>query len=127
MLGFEIKNLFKRKKPKEFLDNMKQVSIYTNSINEKKESLNELQFRLLKEKENEYFISLHDFLFFIENEEYSVEDMLAKFKHVGELTSTKFTYIDAYAIPMENGVLLTIEPLKDYKGDKVRLVSFKKV
>lgn len=123
-MNFEIRKAFSFLKKFKKLKNQIEVSNqHTQAINEQKEKLDLFEFEILKEKSEEYYISFQDFLFFIENEQYSLRDILSRFKHIGELDKKKFSYLEAYAIPTEDGILLTTNQPEGKKVSKVKIVS----
>ena len=125
---FEFKNLFSfTKKFKKLKEAATVIAESTQKINEEKEKLDLFEFEILREKGDEYYISFKEFLYFIDHPEFSLRDILVRFKHVGELDKSKFSYLEAYAIPMENGILLTAQQPEGKKIDKVKIVSFSKV
>jgi hypothetical protein len=124
---FEVKNLFKGKqKNKDVLHSIQIISNNTDLINREIEQLDLFEFNNLKEKGSEYFISFSNFLYFIDSEDISLESILKRFKHVGELVDTKFSCVDVYATPKEEGILLTAEPSPDSKSDKIQVISVRK-
>lgn len=123
-MNFEIKHLFSfLKKFKKLKDQIDTSNQYTQTINEEKEKLDLFEFDILKEKGQEYYISFQDFSFFLENEQYSLRDILARFKHIGELDRDRFSYLEAYAIPQGDGILLTTTKPEGKKINKVKIVS----
>jgi hypothetical protein len=123
-MHFEVKNLFSFLKKFTRLKNQVEVfNTQSEIINKEKEKLDLFEYEILKEKESEYYISFQDFLFFLENDQYSLRDILSRFKHIGELDKSKFSYLEAYAIPKEDGILLTTTLPEGRKVNKVRIVS----
>jgi hypothetical protein len=122
---FEWRNLFS--KPKKF-SSLKEESDFviqkTEMIKKEQEQLDSFEFDKFKEKGNEFFISFSDFLFFLEQEDYDLNDILARFKHIGELNKEKFSFVEAYATTTKDGIHLSMNP-SDKKSTKVKIVSLR--
>ncbi len=124
-MNFEIRSIFSfLKKFKKLQQQASFINECTEKINIEEEKLDLFEFEILREKGKEYYISFEDFIYFINNTEYSLRDIISRFKHIGELDKKRFSYLEAYAIPKDEGILLTTTLPKDRKVDKVKIVSF---
>ena len=76
---------FGKSKRLAFFNKVGEILHISNEISEKKKSLNKEEYNLLLEKKDEVFLSLGDFLYFMEKEDFSYEDIVTRCKSVSEL------------------------------------------
>ncbi len=126
-------NIFKKigatkKNVKEYYKKLKVLSIMSDDLNKRKEEIDNLEYQLLHEKKDEMFISFADFLDLLVVKNLKIQDILDKCKHVTELDPSKSSVIEVYMIVEKGHIVLCpdikeCEAHKNYKGDKVKIVS----
>lgn len=130
-----LKVFFGKEKPKtkskKFVEYMKKVSTLSNDINNKKEDLYDIEYKLLQEQEDEIYIPLKDFLGLLKKENIKINDIMSVCKHVTEIDSSKFSFIDVHAIEEFDHITLCTD--KDscnrhmgFNGDKIRIVTWRR-
>jgi hypothetical protein len=123
-----IKKLFGNKLLKDnILPNIKELSILSDDINKKKKKIDEIEFEAILANKEEYFITLSDFLDMMEKENISVQDIIKLCKHISDINTKDFAYIDVYPIIDGSKIILSTEEQKEYKGDKIRIVTAKRI
>ena len=118
-------------KSKEFINKMKEISKLSNDINNKKEKLYDAEYELLQEQEEELYIPLKDFMELIKKENIKIDDIMSVCKHVTEIDSSKFSFIDVYAIEESDHITLCSDKEScnkhiGFNGDPIRIVTWRR-
>jgi|YNPMSStandDraft_1061717.scaffolds.fasta_scaffold09238_3 predicted KAP-like P-loop ATPase len=128
-----LEKLFKKKVkavPK-FISAIKKITSLTNEIEKLSEELQEEQANFVLQYQNEFFLSLKDFLSIVDTiDNLSIEEILLLFKHVSEIKPESFSTVTLYAIPENNHIVLCediqrCEVHKGFKGKPVNIVTIK--
>lgn len=123
-----IKKLFGSKIKKDtLLPAIKEISELSDDVNRKKKKINEIEYETILHHKDEYFITLSDFLDMLEKENISVKDIIKLCKHVSDINTKDFAYIDVYPIIDGSKIILSTEEQEEYKGDKIRIVTAKRI
>lgn len=124
-----IKKLFGSKslKKENILPAIKELSGLSDDVNKKKKKMSEIEFETILTHKDEYFITLSDFLDMLEKENISVQDIIKLCKHVSDINTKDFAYIDVYPIIDGSKIILSTEEQEEYKGDKIRIVTAKRI
>jgi hypothetical protein len=123
-----IKKLFGKQQSKEkLLDTVKELSSLSDDINKKKKKINEVEYEFILNHKEEYFITLSDFLEMLDKENISVDDILKLCKHVSDIDTKSFAYIDVYPTIDGSKLILSTEEQPEYQGDKIRIVTAKRL
>lgn len=122
-----LNSLFRKKKvQRDIIEEGKKISTLSDSANKAVDNLISYEYEILKKNPQDYYISFIDLLELIQGD-MKVENLVSKCKHYTEITSNITSAVEVYAIPSTEGILLTTTPPENYKGDKVKVVTIKRV
>jgi len=116
---------------KKYLSDVAKMSKLSNEIGVKTEELNNIQYNVLAETDNDVYISLADFNKLMANPNLQMTDMLSCWKHVSEIKPKDYNSIEVYAISEDNHLVLCpditeCEKHKQYKGSTVKIITVKR-
>jgi len=117
----------KTKNKDDLFEVIKEMSFLSNDINKKKKKIDETEYNYILKNKEEYFITLSDFLNLIEKENISINDIIKLCKHISDIDTKNFSYIDVYPIIEENKIILALDKQIEYEGDKIRVVTTKRL
>lgn len=109
--------------PSKVISQIKDIAKLSDDINKKTKELSEKEYNFLLEHKEEVFISLDQFLELMDKKDLDIKDILLSCKHVSDIDSSKFSYIDVYPIIEDTKIILSTEQVDSYKGDKIRIVT----
>lgn len=133
------KKLIKLKEVKEdkLFEDVQHLSTLSDEISKKNKSMEAMEFSLLTRQKDVTYISLADFLEMIDDPELSMAKVISKCKHVGQLLrdgrlSKDVSVVEMYSIVEEDHIVLcndvtTCEKHKDYSGDKIRILTARRI
>lgn len=84
--------------------------------------LKSVELEKLENQLNEYFIPVSDLYSTLNADEVKQEELLKKVKHISELNTKDFSFIDLYASYVDEGILLTSTPKTN--SEPITIVSF---
>lgn len=116
---------------KQLFTTIEKISELSNKVNKQTKEMDEEEYHLIIEQKNDYYISLADFLKLIDKKDLSVRDISANCTHITELTN-KVSVVEMYSIIEDGHIVLCADARKcdkhkAYAGDKLRIVSIKRV
>lgn len=84
--------------------------------------LKSVELEKLENQLNEYFIPVSDLYSILNADEVKQEALLKKVKHISELNTKDFSFIDLHASYVDEGILLTSTPKTN--SEPITIVSF---
>ena len=84
--------------------------------------LKSVELEKLENQLNEYFIPVSDLYSILNVDEVKQEALLKKVKHISELNTKDFSFIDLHASYVDEGILLTSTPKTN--SEPITIVSF---
>ena len=131
---FFLGGFFKKTDSTKFLKKVHKLTSLSDEVNKKKKELSSVEYELLMENKDVTYTSLAEFLKFIKKEgELDLNDILSSFRHIDDLKETGKTAIEIYAVPTDDGHLelcsdiKKCEKHKDFRGDKLRITTIKRI
>lgn len=84
--------------------------------------LKSVELEKLENQLNEYFIPVSDLYSILNADEVKQDELLKKVKHISELNTKDFSFIDLHASYVDEGILLTSTPKTN--SEPITIVSF---
>jgi len=101
----------KAKKSEKIFRDTKSIVGKQNEIAEQKKELDDLEYSIILEKKNEFFISLADFIDLMDMDDFSMNVILKKCKHSSELAATT-SIVEVSALIEDEHIVLCLNPKK---------------
>lgn len=110
-----------------WLNSLKKVTVIQKDIRALTKELEQTSADLIREQSADVFISIKDFMDIMNSDTISINNILAKSKHISELNSQTYSTIEVYPIVEDDHIVLcpdtkTCDKHKDYCGDKIKIV-----
>ena len=131
---FFLGGVFKKTDSTKFLKKVHTLTSLSDEVNKKKKEMSTIEYELLMENKDVAFISLAEFLKFIEKKgPLELNDILTSFRHINDLKETGKTAIEIYAIPSNDGHITLCSDIKnceihkEYRGDPLLISTIRRI
>jgi len=125
-----LEKLFKKKVKEntKFIKAVSKILTLQKELDELKEELQDAEAKFFLEYQEEFFISLKDFLELLNSktlDNLSIAELLLLFKHISEIKPDNFSSVEIYAFPEKDHIILCEDPTNCdiHKNSKGRLVN----
>ena len=118
--------IFKRNKDKkaQLYSIFKEYVEVSSKIKSLKDLEREIRIKQLESQVDEYYVSLKDIAELTELDTLS-DKLLEKIKHISEIKSDNFKFVELFVTSTDKGILLSTE--NNNNSDLIRIATFKKV
>lgn len=118
--------IFKRNKDKkaQLYSIFKEYVEVSSKIKSLKDLEREVRIKQLESQVDEYYVSLKDIAELTELDALS-DKLLEKIKHISEIKSDNFKFVELFVTSTDKGILLSTE--NNNNSDLIRIATFKKV